>query len=133
MMGSSGISSIGGGAISSNAYANGANQNCGNVMTGRSSTRIHAPPGGGSQISFGGYGDAANNRMNTGRGRTGLSSSGAHITNSGGGGGGGLGNIGGGAISSNAYANGANQNCGNVMTGRSSTRIHAPPGGGSQI
>merc|ERR1740138_1291967 len=87
---------IGGGAISSNAYANGANQNCGNVMTGRSSTRIHAPPGGGSQISFGGYGDAANN-------------------------------LGGasGAISSNAYANGANQNCGNFMTGRSSTRLHA--------
>ena len=40
-------------AISSNAYANGSNQNCGNVMTGRSSTRIHAPPGGHTQWSLG--------------------------------------------------------------------------------
>ena len=40
-------------AISSNAYANGSNQNCGNVMTGRSSTRIHAPPGGHTQWTLG--------------------------------------------------------------------------------
>lgn len=32
---------------------------------------------------------------------------------------------------SNAYANGANQNCGNVLTDRSTTRLHAPPGGAS--
>merc|ERR1712222_109494 len=38
---------------SSNAYASGANQNSGNVITDRPSTRVHAPPGGRSQISFG--------------------------------------------------------------------------------
>jgi hypothetical protein len=42
-----------GSAQSSNAFANGANQNAGNVMTGRSSTRVRAPPGGKSSISFG--------------------------------------------------------------------------------
>ena len=40
-------------ALSSNLYANGANQNCGNVMTGRSSTRVSAPPGGYTQWSLG--------------------------------------------------------------------------------
>ena len=42
-------------AVSSNAYANGADQNCGNFITDRPSTRLHAPPGGVSQISLGGY------------------------------------------------------------------------------
>ena len=32
--------------------ASGANQNCGNVLTDRSTTRIHAPPGGQSSIKF---------------------------------------------------------------------------------
>merc|ERR1719201_945722 len=60
--GGSGIgSSVGGGACyggrvdsrSSNAYACGANQNCGNFVTDRRTTRVAAPPGGRSQISFG--------------------------------------------------------------------------------
>ena len=38
---------------SSNAYANGSNQNCGNVLTDRSSTRLHAPPGGHSSFRLG--------------------------------------------------------------------------------
>jgi SPIRAL1-like protein len=38
-----------------------------------------------------------------------------------------------GGVSMNKFANGASQNTGNVMTDRSSTRIHAPPGGRSQI
>jgi len=38
---------------SSNAYASGANQNCGNGITDRRTTRVLAPPGGASQISFG--------------------------------------------------------------------------------
>ncbi len=37
---------------SSNSYANGSSQNTGNVITDRSSTRISAPPGGHSSISF---------------------------------------------------------------------------------
>ena len=39
--------------VSSNAYATGSNQNCGNVITDRSSTRLHAPPGGKSSFSLG--------------------------------------------------------------------------------
>jgi SPIRAL1-like protein len=41
-------------AVSSNVFAQNANQNCGNVMTGRSSTRVVAPPGGASSFSIGG-------------------------------------------------------------------------------
>ncbi|KAJ9473269.1 Protein SPIRAL1-like 2 [Diplonema papillatum] len=38
--------------ISSNAWASNASQNCGNVISDRPSTRIHAPPGGKSSITF---------------------------------------------------------------------------------
>ena len=34
---------------------------------------------------------------------------------------------------SNAFANGASQNTGNVLTDRSTTRLHAPPGGHSTL
>lgn len=37
----------------SNSYANGANQNCGNVITDRPTSRVLAPPGGGSSFSLG--------------------------------------------------------------------------------
>eukprot|EP00927_Polykrikos_kofoidii_P043891 TRINITY_DN37986_c0_g1_i1.p1 TRINITY_DN37986_c0_g1~~TRINITY_DN37986_c0_g1_i1.p1 ORF type:complete len:344 (+),score=34.94 TRINITY_DN37986_c0_g1_i1:78-1034(+) len=37
---------------SANAYANGANQNCGNVITDRPTSRVLQPPGGGSSIKF---------------------------------------------------------------------------------
>ena len=40
-------------SVSSNAYASGTNQNSGNVMTGRPTTRVRAPPGGASSITFG--------------------------------------------------------------------------------
>jgi len=39
--------------VSSNKFACGANQNCGNVITDRSSTRIHHAPGGKSSIVLG--------------------------------------------------------------------------------
>ena len=39
---------------SSNAYSSGSNQNCGNVLTDRPTTRLHAPPGGKSSFSLGG-------------------------------------------------------------------------------
>ena len=43
----------GAGSTSSNAFASGSNQNSGNMITDRSSTRIHAPPGGKSSFSLG--------------------------------------------------------------------------------
>eukprot|EP00563_Minutocellus_polymorphus_P008678 CAMPEP_0181026126 /NCGR_PEP_ID=MMETSP1070-20121207/3469_1 /TAXON_ID=265543 /ORGANISM="Minutocellus polymorphus, Strain NH13" /LENGTH=161 /DNA_ID=CAMNT_0023103289 /DNA_START=16 /DNA_END=501 /DNA_ORIENTATION=- len=37
------------------------------------------------------------------------------------------------AVSANAYASGSNQNSGNVMTGRPTSRVLAPPGGHCSI
>ena len=39
---------------SNNAFASGNNPNAGNVITDRSSSRVLAPPGGGSSFSIGG-------------------------------------------------------------------------------
>ena len=121
---------------SSNAFANGASQNCGNVITDRSSTRLYAPPGGRSSISFGDDGGGAGHRFETSAQAAGGGhrerheprqyappASGDAYAHGG--------NAATRKNSSNAYANGANQNCGNVITDRSSTRLHAPPGGGS--
>ena len=118
---------------SSNHFASGSNQNAGNVITNRSSTRIHAPPGGRSQISFGGgsFSDSKPaqqyNKRSTGRTLTETSRTNVRAsapapvqkTTRG--------------TSSNRFATGSNQNAGNVITDRSSTRIHAPPGGRSSI
>ncbi|EQC28931.1 hypothetical protein SDRG_13270 [Saprolegnia diclina VS20] len=41
------------GRVSSNRYASGVSQNTGNVITDRSTTRIHAPPGGASSFRLG--------------------------------------------------------------------------------
>merc|ERR1719408_520066 len=79
---------------SSNAFANGSNQNCGNVLTDRPTTRVHAAPGGGSQVGALLSGCAEEDRRSDLR-------------------------------SSNAFANGANQNCGDVLTDRPTTRLHA--------
>ena len=46
-------------STSSNHFANGSNQNCGNVITDRSTTRLHAPPGGRTSINIFGGGDDA--------------------------------------------------------------------------
>lgn len=40
-------------ALSSNVFARGHSQNCGNVITGRPSSRVTAPPGGHSTFSLG--------------------------------------------------------------------------------
>jgi SPIRAL1-like protein len=142
---------------SSNAFANGANQNCGNVLTDRPTTRLHAPPGGKSQIasilSWDDDAPATNNRAQRdargppvpapasfgvdpmqGRGNAHGHSSAPNYegrrndyvssAQAAGGHGG---------VSSNAYANGGNQNCGNVLTDRRTTRVSAPPGGHSSI
>ena len=124
---------------SANQYANGGNQNCGNVMTGRSTTRLHAPPGGKSSFSIGMKGAPSD------------------VTGK-------IGSMGNrpaprrqqqqakpvqhqqqapaqaqqqqqsqpkAGTSANRYANGANQNCGNVITDRPTSRVLKPPGGGS--
>jgi protein SPIRAL1 and related proteins len=122
-------------------------------MTGRSSTRLHAPPGGSSQagsLIFGG-GDTSVDRFG-GRGRrsnpvaSNTYASTQHTTQhqqssftnkeqyngqnqtqttapvakkSGSG------------TSANAFASGTNQNCGNFITDRPTSRVLAPPGGKS--
>ena len=116
---------------SSNAFANGADQNCGNVITDRPSTRVHAPPGGASQISLGGEPTsypAPAARAPTAQEQDRAENARSNVTS----------NIFGAPSnarsgSSNAFANGADQNCGNVITDRPSTRLHAPPGGKSSI
>ncbi len=44
------LTEFSGGRVSSNVFANGANQNSGNFITDKPITRIHAPPGGVSTL-----------------------------------------------------------------------------------
>eukprot|EP00931_Biecheleriopsis_adriatica_P043557 TRINITY_DN248_c0_g1_i2.p1 TRINITY_DN248_c0_g1~~TRINITY_DN248_c0_g1_i2.p1 ORF type:complete len:477 (+),score=133.57 TRINITY_DN248_c0_g1_i2:84-1514(+) len=133
--------------VSSNAYACGYNQNCGNVLTDRPSTALHAPPGGKSTICLGTEDSKAmasessnafahGSHQNSGNVLTERPSTSLHAPP------GGKSTIclasdgfnGASApVSSNAYACGANQNSGNVLTERPSTGLHAPPGGNTTI
>lgn len=88
--------------VSSNQYANGSNQNEGNVLTDRSTTRVHCAPGGASSVCLGDESAKATNVLME-------------------------------RVSANRFANGANQNCGNTITGRPTTRLHFAPGGASTI
>ena len=154
--------------VSSNLYAgHGANPEVGNVLTDRSSTRIHAPPGGASSFSLawdapspprnprGAPGPIAagmSSRTPVGAGKRFVDPPLASPPGSKGSGkkrppapapvetaaasfscGYAFGGATRTAAGSNAYANGANQNTGNVLTERSTTRLHAPPGGASSI
>lgn len=160
--------------LSSNAYASGVNQNSGNFLTEKPITRIHAPPGGRSTISFGDYYEPAAHTtpakkpspaatvatptqpttpesLEASDGPTPIpmmelpqvpnaegeeeeeeeeaavvapplpptvetaAPPAVHV------------------VSANAYATGSNQNSGNFMTGRPTTRVRAPPGGVSSI
>lgn len=107
------------GTISSNAFAQGSNQNCGNFLTDRPSTGLHAPPGGKSSLCLGEDSMEAPWRAN--QNRSGNTIRGAGVPESKP------------TTSSNRFATGSNQNCGNVITDRSSTRLHAPPGGHSSF
>ena len=125
--------------ISSNAYATGSNQNAGNFITDRPTTRVHAPPGGRSQISFGSVMAPDRAITHSGMTRDALLSlknkkvatpvtqstvaPKVSVSN----------NTTTARISSNAYATGSNQNSGNFITDRPTTRVHAPPGGKSSI
>jgi SPIRAL1-like protein len=111
---------------SNNAFASGANPNCGNVMTDRSSSRVLAPPGGKSSFSLGGgYGSDAQPARRSRAQAPPAAKALKEKTNE-------AQTMAAGAkrgTSNNAFASGANPNCGNVMTDRSSSRVLAPPGG----
>mmetsp|Transcript_23743 Transcript_23743/g.64603 ORF Transcript_23743/g.64603 Transcript_23743/m.64603 type:complete len:408 (-) Transcript_23743:238-1461(-) len=145
---------------SSNTYANGNNQNCGNVLSDTPTTRVAQAPGGRSSLSLG-WGDAdegGGRRQEPVLGRGGR----RQEPPAGGqarsprsptdfGGPGPRGEPGGGQLfsgnpqagyaagmapqrsTSNAYASGANQNSGNVMSDVASTRVSKPPGGASSV
>lgn len=107
------------GAATGNNYYRSEGQNVGNFMTDRPSSRVLAPPGGGSQISFG----AESAPMPHSQGQVGQADKGTSLFM-----GGGSPNSG-----SNNYSRPSGQNVGNFLTDRSSSRILAPPGGASQI
>ena len=160
--GRGGASSPNNNILSSNAYASGVDQNSGNFLTGKPITRIHAPPGGASTISFGDQYTAppppkqqpglvlgTPTQPATPESAESVEDGPAPIpmmelppapsavevevlppaapavavpveaAAS--------------AMSANAYATGSNQNSGNFMTGRPTTRVRAPPGGASSI
>eukprot|EP00438_Fugacium_kawagutii_P036032 Skav221502 [mRNA] locus=scaffold2743:106504:116434:- [translate_table: standard] len=128
--------------VSSNAFACGVSQNCGNVLTERPTTLLHAPPGGHSTICLrhdepaaaetprrvcaGGassvcLGTDVSGGLNhfrlSGKSSICLGMDGKDTA----------------PVSSNAFACGVSQNCGNVLTERPTTLLHAPPGGHSTI
>mmetsp|Transcript_27900 Transcript_27900/g.64833 ORF Transcript_27900/g.64833 Transcript_27900/m.64833 type:complete len:126 (+) Transcript_27900:79-456(+) len=121
--------------VSSNVFACGANQNCGNVITDRPTTRIHHAPGGTSSICIG-DGSATAGASHPPRGSRQRpaaepAAAASQIVESG------PSKVHpaarGGTVSANQFANGSNQNCGNVLTDRPTTRIRQAPGGNSSL
>jgi SPIRAL1-like protein len=128
-------------AKGSNAHANGANQNCGNFITDRPTSKVISAPGGsssfGAGLTFGGNDTSVERSVTTGKPiqsqkrdhnatsnpapLSDVSNKSAELTH------------GFRAKGSNAHANGANQNCGNFITDRPTSRVLAPPGGVSSI
>mmetsp|Transcript_68100 Transcript_68100/g.163439 ORF Transcript_68100/g.163439 Transcript_68100/m.163439 type:complete len:239 (+) Transcript_68100:125-841(+) len=119
-------------APSSNAFASGSNQNCGNSICDRPMTRVVAPPGGSSSISFGWEDTSGGRRQPPPNGpperqpRDYYSGAGvrddfvpAGVARS--------------RDSANSFASGANQNNGNVISDTSTTRRICPPGGSSSL
>eukprot|EP00798_Chlamydomonas_sp_ICE-L_P005972 gene5972-5257_t len=109
-----------------NNYTRGAGQNVGNFMTDRNSSRVLAPPGGATQISFGDYQDPNIAKISFGdyqdpniaKAKSSAVSNIADIGHS---------------IAGNNYSRPSGmQNVGNFMTDRNSSRVLAPPGGSSQ-
>lgn len=115
-----------GGLTSSSAYGSGRGEDSGSTNASNRDPHHHQ--------GFGGFGGKFGERSLLSGSRSGASKGRARRS-----GGGGLPpgyapSSGGGveaALSSNAFATGHNQNCGNVMTGRPSSRVTAPPGGHS--
>ena len=130
--------------LSSNAFASGASQNSGNVITDRPTTRIHHAPGGASSFSLSWDDSGKENTAAPARapavarfakkdvevapkiGAAGparvepLAPAPAAP-------------VAGERTSSNVWASGANQNSGNFITDRPTTRVHAAPGGKSSM
>jgi SPIRAL1-like protein len=106
-----------GGAMRNN-YSRAEGQNVGNFLTDRPSSRVLAAPGGQSSIVFGTEGDSAPVQRATGRARVAPP-----------------GSLGGGdsGFATNNYARPDGQNVGNFLTDRKAVKVHAPPGGASQI
>lgn len=156
--------------ISANKFAQGSNQNCGNFLTDRSTTRLHQAPGGTSTVCLGGgSAEGASTRLpskGAARGRrtgsVGRSPSPKRSPSKGAAksraaskeraldsaaacphqapGGTSTIHLGGSpprtAVdrpSANSFATGSNQNCGNVLTDRPTTRLHQAPGGNSTL
>jgi SPIRAL1-like protein len=129
-------------------------QNVDNFLRDKPSTRLHAPPGGGSSVGSliygGGDGSSpfAGHERHTSRRkvenpelanpyakdnrRGGYNDAPSNFNQAAGAGQQAQPSARAGA-SSNQYASGSNQNSGNVLTDRRITRIHAPPGGASSI
>lgn len=108
---------------SANVYANGADQNNGNVMTGRSSVRINQKGVGTSHV-FSTDDDQGQEPV---RRRPGAESKLRDLEGSD------IFQAGPVAMSSNAFASNDSQNNGNYITDRPTTRIHQPAGGVSQV
>lgn len=114
---------------SSNAFACGNNQNCGNVLSDTPTTRVVRPPGGKSSIVLG-WDDSSTSSSRSkqplcGRNPAPLPDQGVDPLRAG------FGRRPG--TSSNAFASGSNQNCGNVLSDVSTTRVLGPPGGASSL
>lgn len=110
--------------VSSNNYACGSSQNQGNVLTSVPTTRVLKPPGGASEMSLS-WEDATQRKA---AGAVGRAPAGAPLA----------------ApeqmvhgqrprVTSNSFANGADQNCGNFISDTPSTRVIKPPGGASSL
>eukprot|EP00939_MAST-03C_sp_MAST-3C-sp1_P002399 g2399.t1 len=105
--------------VSSNTFATGSNQNSGNFITGRSTTKVHAPPGGRSSFNiFGGSSTYHAEKVKKTVPEAASAPTEAPKRT---------------RTSANAFACGSNQNAGNFITDRPTTRVHAPPGGRSSF
>lgn len=119
--------------------------NVDNFMTDRPSTRVRAPPGGASSISFGGgepapapvrrapVAPAARVAAPAAKREEPAAPAPKAVLRDVNTAAAAAAPAGKGRVSSNAYATGSNQNCGNVITDRPTTRLHAPPGGKSSF
>eukprot|EP00927_Polykrikos_kofoidii_P048036 TRINITY_DN42275_c0_g1_i1.p1 TRINITY_DN42275_c0_g1~~TRINITY_DN42275_c0_g1_i1.p1 ORF type:complete len:452 (+),score=39.52 TRINITY_DN42275_c0_g1_i1:88-1443(+) len=139
---------------SSNSFASGSNQNSGNFITSVPTTRVNKPPGGSSQfsLSWDSQADGQGARSGGPRGKGGATAAHASempLSGRGATQGSTAGRFGGSAASSayanegafgvrpressNTFARGSDQNCGNMISDTPTTRVLRPPGGDSSF